>query len=85
MKRAQVFMNVLSYAFNYWVCIYVIGAFDGTGGSTITHTFGAFFGAACTAVATPKGAENDPDCRGGQLSHAHARVLTSAHIHAKVL
>eukprot|EP00285_Hemiselmis_virescens_P007624 CAMPEP_0173383260 /NCGR_PEP_ID=MMETSP1356-20130122/5816_1 /TAXON_ID=77927 ORGANISM="Hemiselmis virescens, Strain PCC157" /NCGR_SAMPLE_ID=MMETSP1356 /ASSEMBLY_ACC=CAM_ASM_000847 /LENGTH=623 /DNA_ID=CAMNT_0014338039 /DNA_START=120 /DNA_END=1991 /DNA_ORIENTATION=- len=59
-----VFMNVLAYAFNYWVCIYVIGAFDGTGGSTITHMFGAFFGAACTAVATPKGAENDPDCCG---------------------
>jgi hypothetical protein len=57
-------MNVLSYAFNYWVCIYVIGAFDGTGGSTITHTFGAFFGAACTAVATPKGADADPDCKG---------------------
>jgi len=59
-----VFMNVFAYAFNYWVCIYVIGAFDGTGGSTITHTFGAFFGAACTAVATPKGADKDPDCQG---------------------
>mmetsp|Transcript_26548 Transcript_26548/g.63459 ORF Transcript_26548/g.63459 Transcript_26548/m.63459 type:complete len:616 (+) Transcript_26548:411-2258(+) len=59
-----VFMNVMAYAFNYWVCIYVIGAFDGTGGSVTTHMFGAFFGAACTAVASPKGAHLDPDCKG---------------------
>mmetsp|Transcript_10903 Transcript_10903/g.21915 ORF Transcript_10903/g.21915 Transcript_10903/m.21915 type:complete len:617 (+) Transcript_10903:185-2035(+) len=59
-----VFMNVISYAFNYWVCVYVIGAFDGTGGAVTTHVFGAFFGAACTAVASPKGAHLDPDCTG---------------------
>eukprot|EP00961_Rhodomonas_salina_P153566 2067672-Rhodomonas_salina.1 len=59
-----VFMNVMAYAFNYWVCVYVIGAFDGTGGAVTTHVFGAFFGAACTAVASPKGAHLDPDCCG---------------------
>mmetsp|Transcript_2553 Transcript_2553/g.8399 ORF Transcript_2553/g.8399 Transcript_2553/m.8399 type:complete len:485 (-) Transcript_2553:1097-2551(-) len=58
------FMNVLFYAFNYWVCIYLIGAFDGTGGAVTTHVFGAFFGAACAAVATPEGAESDPDSQG---------------------
>ena len=39
-------MNVLSYAFNYWVCVYVMGTFDGTGGAVTTHIFGAFFGMA---------------------------------------
>eukprot|EP00960_Hanusia_phi_P037526 753000-Hanusia_phi.AAC.8 len=62
--RWQAFMNVLFYAFNYWVCIYLIGAFDGTGGAVTTHVFGAFFGAACAAVATPEGAESDPDSQG---------------------
>ena len=57
-------MNVLAYYFNYWVCVYVMGTFDGTGGSVTTHIFGAFFGMACTAVATPKGAPHDPDCKG---------------------
>ena len=57
-------INVLAYAFNYWVCVYVMGTFDGTGGSVTTHIFGAFFGMTCTAVATPKGAADDPDCRG---------------------
>jgi hypothetical protein len=60
----QVFLNVAAYAFNYWLCIYVIGAVDGTGGSTTTHTFGAFFGAACTAIASPKDAYRNPDCKG---------------------
>jgi hypothetical protein len=57
---------VLSFcqAFNYWVCVYVMGTFDGTGGAVTTHIFGAFFGLACTAVASPKGAAYDPDCKG---------------------
>jgi len=59
-----VFLNVAAYAFNYWLCIYVVGAVDGTGGSTTTHTFGAFFGAACTAIASPKDAYRNPDCKG---------------------
>jgi len=58
------FMNVMAYAFNYWVCVYVMGTFDGTGGAVTTHIFGAFFGMACTAVASPKGAAHDPDCKG---------------------
>ena len=57
-------MNVMAYAFNYWVNVYVMGTFDGTGGAVTTHIFGAFFGMACTAVATPRGAAHDPDCKG---------------------
>jgi len=41
-----------------------MGTFDGTGGAVTTHVFGAFFGLACTAVASPKGAASDPDCKG---------------------
>merc|ERR1712216_379868 len=37
-------MNVTAYAFNYWVNVYVMGTFDGTGGAVTTHIFGAFFG-----------------------------------------
>ena len=69
------FLNVAAYAFNYWLCIYVLGAFDGTGGSTITHTFGAFFGAACTAVASPKDAYRNPDCKGRYQARAHSSLL----------
>ena len=38
------FICVISYALNFWLCSYVVGAYDNVGGSCIIHLFGACFG-----------------------------------------
>jgi ammonium transporter Rh len=54
-------MCVTSYGLNYWITMYIIGAWDHVGGSVIIHTFGAFFGLGCTMVASPSGSAENPD------------------------
>mmetsp|Transcript_18291 Transcript_18291/g.60106 ORF Transcript_18291/g.60106 Transcript_18291/m.60106 type:complete len:556 (-) Transcript_18291:270-1937(-) len=52
---------VTCYGINYWIVIYVLGAWDHVGGSCIIHAFGAFFGIGCTLFASPKGVASNPD------------------------
>ena len=49
-------LNVLGYAWNLWVCTYVIGAWDHTGGSCVNHIFGACFGMAACVPPPHRGA-----------------------------
>mmetsp|Transcript_12872 Transcript_12872/g.35671 ORF Transcript_12872/g.35671 Transcript_12872/m.35671 type:complete len:635 (+) Transcript_12872:3-1907(+) len=54
-------LNVVAYAFNLWVCTYVIGAWDHTGGACVNHIFGACFGIAASAASYTKGSETHKD------------------------
>lgn len=54
-------LNVVAYAFNLWVCTYVIGAWDHTGGACVNHIFGACFGIAASAASYTKGSEKHKD------------------------
>jgi hypothetical protein len=54
-------MCVTSYGINYWICIYMLGGWDHTGGSCVIHIFGAFFGMGCTLLASQKGSAQNPD------------------------
>lgn len=54
-------MCVTSYGLNYWINMYILGAWDHVGGCCVIHTFGAFFGIGCTLLASGKGAAQNPD------------------------
>ncbi len=54
-------LNVVGYAWNLWVCTYVIGAWDHTGGSCVNHIFGACFGMAASASSYVKGSIDHPE------------------------
>ena len=54
-------MCVTSYGINFWVNMYIFGAWDHAGGCCMIHIFGAFFGAGCTLLASGKGAAQNPD------------------------
>jgi hypothetical protein len=54
-------MCVTFYGLNYWICIYILGAWDHVGGSCVIHIFGAFFGMGCTLLASQKGSAENPD------------------------
>ena len=54
-------MCVCAYGLNYWVTMYILGAWDHTGGSCIIHIFGSSFAIGCTMLASPKGASQNPD------------------------
>ena len=54
-------MCVTSYGLNYWIVIYMLGAWDHVGGCCVIHTFGAFFGIGCTLFASGKGSAQNPD------------------------
>jgi len=54
-------MCVTSYGLNYWINIYILGAWDHVGGCCVIHSFGAFFGIGCTLFASGKGAAQNPD------------------------
>lgn len=54
-------MCVTFYGLNYWICIYILGAWDHVGGSCVIHIFGAFFGMGCTLMASQKGSAQNPD------------------------
>ena len=55
-------LNVIGYAWNLWVCTYLIGAWDHTGGACVNHVFGACFGMAASASSYVKGSINHPEC-----------------------
>uniref|UniRef100_A0A7S0F3Q8 Ammonium transporter AmtB-like domain-containing protein n=1 Tax=Hanusia phi TaxID=3032 RepID=A0A7S0F3Q8_9CRYP len=65
-------LNVVAYAFNLWVCTYVIGAWDHTGGCCVNHIFGACFGIAAAAISYTKGCETSENCR----SRYHMDILS---------
>jgi len=54
-------MCVMAYGLNYWICSYMLGAYDNVGGSCIIHLFGACFGIGCTMKASLKGSAENPD------------------------
>ena len=54
-------MCVFAYGLNYWIVIYILGAWDHVGGCCVIHTFGAFFGMGCTLFASGKGSAQNPD------------------------
>mmetsp|Transcript_61590 Transcript_61590/g.144867 ORF Transcript_61590/g.144867 Transcript_61590/m.144867 type:complete len:603 (+) Transcript_61590:213-2021(+) len=54
-------MCVICYGLNYWVVIYMLGAWDNAGGSCVIHIFGSFFGIGCTLLASQKGSAQNPD------------------------
>merc|ERR1712216_936421 len=56
-------LNVLGYAWNLWVCTYVIGAWDHTGGACVNHIFGSCFGIAASASSYVKGSINHPESK----------------------
>jgi len=55
------FICVLAYGVNFWICTYILGAYDNVGGSCIIHLFGACFGIGCTLKASLKGSAENPD------------------------
>lgn len=54
-------MCVTAYGINFWVNLYILGAWDHAGGCCVIHTFGAFFGVGCTLLASGKEAAQNPD------------------------
>ncbi|EKX32066.1 hypothetical protein GUITHDRAFT_121766 [Guillardia theta CCMP2712] len=52
---------VTAYGVNFWLNLYVMGAYDNLGGSCVIHLFGACFGIGCTLLATLKGSAENPD------------------------
>jgi hypothetical protein len=43
-------LNVMGYAWNLWVCTYVIGAWDHTGGACVNHIFGELYPVRCISM-----------------------------------
>ena len=54
-------MCVTVYGLNFWITMYMLGAYDHVGGCVIIHTFGAYFGIGCTLLASGKGSAQNPD------------------------
>jgi hypothetical protein len=73
-------MCVTSYGINYWICIYMLGAWDHVGGSCVIHIFGSFFGMGCTLLASQKGSAQNPDNapRSVRIQCAHVCVGRAA-------
>jgi len=75
------FICVLAYGINFWICTYILGAYDNVGGSCIIHLFGACFGIGCTLKASLKGSSENPDNAARYNAGICTRVAT-AYIHA---